>query len=206
VAVKTGLLQVSAAENRLRPDLSLVASAGLAGIDRDYADNLEKLSRMDYPVWGIGVRFSFPLGNTAAQNDYVRNKLLVEQSRAQIRSQEASVRNEVRAAIRGIEANFKQLEVTGRGRAYAEETLRAYLKKNEVGMATTKDVLDVESSLVGAKTAEIQAWSDYENAITALWQSTGEILEREGVSIADAAPEALAPGGAEDAFTPPSRQ
>jgi outer membrane protein TolC len=194
VNLKTQGLQVEAARNRTLPDLALTATAGLAGLDKEYANNLEKLSKGDYPVWGVGVQFTYPLGNTAAQNDYLRNKLLGDQTRAQIRSLEASIRNDVRAAIRGIETSFKQLEVTERGRSYAEETLRAYLKKQEVGMATTKDVLDVESSVAVARTNQIQALVDYNNSITALWQSTGEILERERVSVADAAPDITAPG------------
>lgn len=73
--------------------------------------------------------------------------------------------------------------MTARGRAYADEVLQAYIKKQKVGLATTKDVLDVFNNLVTAKTNEIQAVADYNNAIVNLWKTTGELLVREGVTL-----------------------
>jgi outer membrane protein TolC len=66
---------------------------------------------------------------------------------------------------------------------YAEERLKAFIRKNEVGLATTKDVLDVENDLANAKNNQITALVVYNDAITQLWQVTGEILEREGIRI-----------------------
>ena len=50
-------------------------------------------------------------------------------------------------------------------------------------MATAKDVLDVENDLVTAKGNQIRALADYNNAITALWKASGELLEREGITL-----------------------
>ena len=70
--------------------------------------------------------------------------------------------------------------------AFAEERLRAFIRKNEVGLATTKDVLDVENDLATAKSNQISAVVGYNNAITRLWQVTGELLEREGIHVVEA--------------------
>jgi hypothetical protein len=43
--------------------------------------------------------------------------------------------------------------------------------------------MDVENDLVTAKDNQIQAAVNYTNAITAFWQVTGELLEREGVKV-----------------------
>ena len=50
-------------------------------------------------------------------------------------------------------------------------------------MATTKDVFDVENDLVAAKGNQIQALVDYNNAITGLWHVTGELLDRQGITL-----------------------
>ena len=92
-----------------------------------------------------------------------------------------TIRNDVRSAVRSVATSYRQIDVTARGRTYAEELLKAYIKKNSVGLATTKDVLDVENDLVVAKNAQIQALVDYANAKTRLWQATGELLKREGI-------------------------
>ena len=158
-------------------------SGGLGGINKDYGKQWENLAKGDYPVWGIGLTFSYPLGNNSAENDYIRSRLKAEQLRTQIRSQEETIANEVRTAIRAVQSGYKQLDVTKRGSAYSEEVLNAYIKKAAVGLATTKDVFDVQNNLVAAKGAEIQAKAGYDNALTQYWKATGEILGREGIRI-----------------------
>lgn len=178
-------LQTRVYNNKTRPDLALVASASITGLDSTYQRNLDKAFTFDYPVWSIGLNFSYPLGNQAAVNDYRRSRLKAEQTALQIRSLEEGAANEVRAAVRGITTGFKQIEVTDRGRAFAEERLRSFIRKNEVGLATTKDVLDVENDLATAKSNQIKAVVGYANALTRYWQVTGELLEREGVRIVE---------------------
>lgn len=107
----------------------------------------------------------------------------MEQAQVQLKSLEAIVRNEVRSAIRGIQANYRQLDVADRGLAYAEERMRAYIKRNEVGLATIKEVVDVQNDLVAAKVNQIQAQADYTIAIGQYWKATGELLDQEGITL-----------------------
>ncbi|WP_298435259.1 TolC family protein [Geobacter sp.] len=189
--LRTNELQARVARNRTLPDLSLSASYAATGLDQYYNRDLEKVSSADYPVWSVGFKFEYPLGNDAARNDYIKSRLRVDQTRTQISSLEANVVNEVKSAVRGIETNFKQIDVTARGRAFAEERLRAYIRKNQVGLATTKDVLDVENNLVVAKSNQIKALAGYNDAITQLWRATGEILDRVGVQVSGQEGDAL---------------
>jgi outer membrane protein len=181
--IKSAELQERFSRQQTLPDLSLSASAGLQGIDSSYGTQWESLGRGDYPVWNVGLSFAYPLGNTAAKNDAIRSRLKTEQLRLQTRSQEESIANEVRSAIRAVQSGYKQLDVTSRGSAYAEEVLNAYVKKAAVGLATTKDVFDVQNNLVAAKGAEIQARAGYDNALTQYWKATGAILQQEGIKI-----------------------
>ncbi len=178
-------LQARNLSQKNRPDLTLIASAQLTGLDKAYQRNMDKVLTLDYPVWSIGLNFSYPLGNGAAENDYRRSKLKAEQISLQLRSLEESSTNEVRAAIRGIVTGYKQIEVADRGKAFAEERLRAFMRKNEVGLATTKDVLDVENDLAVSKSNQIKAVVEYANAMTNYWRVTGELLEREGIRVVE---------------------
>lgn len=178
-------LQTRVFHNKLKPDLSLSASGSLVGLDRTYPRNLETLGTADNPAWSVGLIFTYPLGNNAAENDYRKSRLKTEQTAVQIRSLEEGATNDVKSAIRNIISSYKQISVADRGRAYAEERLRAYLRKKDVGLATNKDVLDVENDLVAAKNNQIQAAVNYDNAITRLWLVTGELLEHEGVRVVE---------------------
>jgi outer membrane protein TolC len=178
-------LQTRVFNNMIKPDLSLIASTALTGLDHDYPGDLQKVVSFDTPVWSIGFNFTYPFGNNAAENDYRKSRLKAEQNSLQIRSLEESAANDVKSAIRDIMSGYKQIDVADRQRAFAEERLKAFIRKNEVGLATTKDVMDVENDLATAKGNQITAVVNYDNAITHLWQVTGELLEREGVRMVE---------------------
>ncbi len=191
VTLKTSELQSRVARPQTLPQLDFVASAALTGLDPKFNRDMEKVGSTDYPVWSVGLQFSYPLGNRAAENDYIKTKLKVGQTQTQIKSLEDTVTNDVRNAIRALQSGYKQLDVTARGSAYAEQVLQAYIKKHKVGLATNKDVLDEENNLVTAKGNQIQAVADYNNAITALWKATGELLDKEGITVSEKEADAL---------------
>lgn len=176
-------LQTRVFRNNTRPDLSLNLSGSLVGQDQSYGRDLEKIGRVDYPAWSVGMTFSYPLGNQAAENDYRISRLKSAQTVLQIRSQEQNAINEVESYVRAVRSAYKQIEVADRGRAFAEERLRSFMRRNAVGLATTRDVLDVENDLATAKNTQIVAAVAHDNAITRLLQATGELLEKEGVRI-----------------------
>jgi outer membrane protein TolC len=157
----------------------------MTGVDKTYQKNMEKVFTFDYPEWIVGLNFIYPLGNGAAENDFRKSRLKSEQIALQLRSLEENATKEVRAALRGITAGFKQIEVADRGTAFAEERLRAFIRKSEVGLATTKDVLDVENDLAVSKSNQIKAVVGYANALTLYWQVTGELLERQGIRVVE---------------------
>jgi outer membrane protein TolC len=187
-------LQARVAGNKTLPDLLFSASAATVGLGTTYPRDMDRLSAGNYPSWGVGLTFSYPLGNKAAENEYRKNRLKVEQAVVQVYNQEALIANDVRSAVRAIASNYKQLNVTNRGRAFAEERLRAFVKKVEVGLATTKDLLDVENDLANAKNNQILAQVAYANAITQLWMVTGDILAKEQIRLQPFDPDVLYKG------------
>ncbi|MDD2337147.1 MAG: TolC family protein, partial [Geobacteraceae bacterium] len=176
-------LQTRVAHNNILPDLNFNASGAITGLERDFGRDMNKVGAAEYPIWSVGLQFSYPIGNREAKNNYIKTKLSLEQAQVQLKSLEANVRNEVRTAIRGIDANYLQLDVADRGLAYAEERMRAYIKKNEVGLATTKEVVDVQNDLVAAKANQILAQAQYAIAIGQFWKATGELLDHEGITV-----------------------
>lgn len=176
-------LQTRVAKNQTQPTLDFAAKAGLTGLDARYGRNSERLGSMEYPAWSVGLQLDYPLGNQAAENDYVKSRLKSEQLRTQLASQKSLLVSEVRIAVRTVQSAFKQLDVTDRARLYADERLKAYIKKSEVGLATNKDLLDVENDLATARSNQIKAQLAYSTALSQLWKSTGELLTREGITV-----------------------
>ena len=181
--ILTAELQAKVAKSQTLPSLNLTSSIGFNGADAAYGRTTERVGSLGYPAWSVGLQLDYPLGNQAAENDYVKSRLRSEQLRTQFSSQKSTLETEVRIAIRAVQSSFKQLDVSDRARLYADERLKAYIKKNEVGLATNKDVLDVENDLTTARTNQIKAQLAYSTALSQLWKSTGELLEKEGIRV-----------------------
>lgn len=181
--LRSAEVRTRVARNRTLPDLALDVSTGLSGRNETYGEALGDVGSGDTPVWGVGLRFSYPLGNAEARNDYIRNKLRTGQKEVQIRDLEESVATEVRSAARAVRSNFKQLDVTARGRAFAEERLSAFLKRSAVGLSTIREVLEVEDELTAARKNQTDAVVNYTNALAQFWSRTGETLERLGINV-----------------------
>lgn len=175
--------QRGAARNKTLPALNAYGSWTAGGLGREYYQDLNRVGTLDYPVWTAGLQFEYPLGNDTAEADYVKSKLKLEQTRNQLENLTSQVVTDVRAALRSVEANYKQLDVTAREKAFADERLSAYISKSEVGLATARDVLDVENDLARARSNEIRAQVNYVIAVTQLLQATGQLLEREGIKV-----------------------
>ncbi len=184
-------LQTSVARNQTMPSLNLTSSVALTGLDKDYGRDMERLGSLNYPAWSVGLQLDYPIGNESARNDYIKSRLKSEQTKIQIASLRSSIEIEVKNAIRSVNSSFKQLDVANRARLYADERVKAYLKKGEVGLATTKDILDVENDLVTAKSNQIKAYAGYATALNQLWKSTGELLEREGITVDSSKSDAI---------------
>jgi outer membrane protein TolC len=191
ISLKSSELQSRVARNQTLPDLNFNASAAFTGLSDRYSRDLERVGSGRYPIWIAGLKLTYPIGNDSAENEYIKSKLKLEQTRTQINGLEETVSTNVRSAIRAVRSGYLQLDVTARGRAYAEEVMEAYIKRQKVGLATTKDLLDVLNNLVAARGNEILAVVDYNNAIVALWKTTGELLEREGITLGGKEAEAL---------------
>ena len=136
-----------------------------------------------YPNWSVGLRFSVPLGNTAARADVAAAGLKARQARASVAVLEESAGLEIRAALRALETRRKQNEVAVKGVTVAETRLASFLKRGKLGLSTTKDVLDAEANLTQARENLSGARTDFQSALSSLWKSTGELLDRHGVRL-----------------------
>ncbi len=174
-------IERSVARNALLPELDLVASYSQNGLSDSAGSAFDSVRDGDYDSWELGLRFSYPLGSIAGRNNLQNVELRLRQERALLRQLHNDVRNQVRSAIRAIEVSRKKTEVAERGHELASEKLRILLKSREVGLATTRDVLDGEEDLASARTEQIASVADYFKALTEYLRVTGMLLESEGV-------------------------
>ncbi len=182
-SLRTAEFNERISSNLALPALSVEGSAGLTGIDSNYGNAFDDMKSGKYANWAIGLRFSVPLGNTAARADVAAARLKTSQARASVAVLEESAGLEIRAALRALETRRKQNEVTVQGVTVAETRLASYIKRGKLGLATTKDVLDAVANLTQARENLSSARADFQSALTDLWRSTGELLDRHGARL-----------------------
>ena len=114
-----------------------------------------------YPTWTFGVVVSYPIGTSAADANYARARLQVNQARLQIQNLELSIATEVRDFARQVNTNIKRIEATRASRVLAQKRLEAEQKKFAVGMSTSFLVFQAQRDLTTARNNELRALVDY---------------------------------------------
>ena len=175
------LVSVKLAKNQVLPRVDLVASAGLNGLGGKYEDAFREMDGDFYDL-RIGLRFEYALGNRAAKSRLVRRKLEQQQVELRISDLEKNISLEVREGIRQVETDFKRIRTTRVARRLAEKKLEAEQAKHDVGIATTKDVLDFQFDLAFARSRESRALIDYNNSLVRLYQRLGTTLEQNDIT------------------------
>jgi len=176
-------LESRIARNQLLPAVDLAASYSHVGLGVDFDPAMDDIFSRDFENWEVGLSVSYPIGNREARNDYLRTRQQLKGRHALLGQLREQIGREIRDAIRLLDVSRKKIEVTGRGRDLAEEKLRTLLKRKEVGLATTRDVLEGEEDLALARTDQIAALADYNKAVTAYLRVTGQLLEHEGIRL-----------------------
>lgn len=174
-------IQLKYDRNQLFPQLDLFATAGYSGTGKEYSDALNQIAERDLPTYLLGGRFSFPLSNRSARNNYKSGKANLEQTVLTLKKLEQTTMIAIDNDIGNIRANFDQVHATRAAREYQEAALDAEQKKLESGKSTTYTVLQVQRDLTNARGAEIQALDAYNKVLSQLSLDEGSTLDRLGI-------------------------
>src|SRR5262249_28276536 len=123
----------------------------------------------DFNTYSFGVRFTVPFDNAAAQSAHSRSQIELDQAELNHRQLLSDVTLEVRQAVPDLLSSRQRIDSARVASNLAEENLRNQEKRHDVGMATTKDLLDFQTRLTEARLAEVTAKYQY-NIAVAEWR------------------------------------
>jgi outer membrane protein TolC len=170
-------IQLKYYKNQIYPQLDIYGSYGRAGASPEYAGAISDIRENDSPFYNYGVKFSIPLGNVAARNQYKQGKLTEEQALLAVKQLEQNVMVEIDNDIKNAEAAYERVGATHDASLYAEDALKAEETKLENGKSTSFIVLQLQTNLTTARSAEIRALADYNEALVQLDQDQGSTLD-----------------------------
>ncbi|HEY8368326.1 MAG TPA: TolC family protein [Thermodesulfobacteriota bacterium] len=185
IAVRAQEANLRLARNQVLPELNLVGSLGLNGLDDDWPGaNSDVVSEANKQYqWSAGIVFSYPLGNRVARSRLTSAELALRQAQLQVRTLELQIIEEVRAAVRAVNANAQRVQATREATRLAREQLTAEQRRLAVGLSTSFEVLRLQTDLATAQNAEITAITDYRVSLANLDRVAGVLLNRYGIMV-----------------------
>jgi outer membrane protein TolC len=183
LALQSAQLLERFSKNQSRPELFLTTDARLLGTGEFAHQAYEELGEGPLQSWSAGLLFTTPLGNRAADNNYLQSKLRTEQSRQEIEVLAWTIRNEVESDMRTLISARLQLVATQKSLEFAELRSKEYQQHALKGTATVQNMIDADYDLNSARESYLNALEVFANTVAKLWRDTGELLERQGVRI-----------------------
>lgn len=205
-------LQRKVAENQLLPRLNFIGAIGLNGLsggrpdvqsitssgssqlaperlDGSYDRALHFLPDGRYYNYAAGASVEVPLSNAQARADYSKANIDLEQSRLSLNKVQENVTLEVTTAVSNIQTDLKSIDATRLARELAEENVRNQQARYDVGLATTKDLLDFLDKLTQARFVEVEALTRYNTDLAELCRVEGTLLSTREIIVDRGRPE-----------------
>ena len=171
-------IQIKFTRNQLWPEIDIGGSYGWNDGGNSYGNWVGNL-----PAWSAGVSVTFPLGNRQARATYNSARLTADQLLLQLKQLEQQIVVAVDNAVGHVRTNYESVLATRAATRAAEESYKAERKKLETGTSTTFLVLQAESLLLDARSAQIRAEADYNESLVALAQAEGSTLQKHHIQL-----------------------
>jgi outer membrane protein TolC len=172
---------VDVARNAALPLVSLDYSYNVNGLGADFGESFDLAGERDFEDHRVGLRIEVPAGNGAARSR-LRRAILDRVQRLATREQRAlQIRQEVYNAADQLEANWQRIVATRQRTVLAARVVQAEQRQFQQGRRTSTDVLDAQTRLAEARSAEVTAVAEYEIAQIDIAFATGTLLGADNV-------------------------
>lgn len=172
--LKTHDIVISIQRNARLPQLDLIGSLQLNGIDPNYGQAVEDIGGY-HPNWTVGLNFQFPLQNREARAEY--QKLLLIKKQKLLNYQD--VENQIMALAK---ESYKRFQTTAKRLKVAKDTIynqqrkwEAELVRYNQGRSAPDMVIRFQNDYVNAKALYLQAQVAHQVAKTDLLYVQGKL-------------------------------
>jgi outer membrane protein TolC len=191
-------LQLDAARSLVRPQLDAVGSYAVNGfgdrlVSANGSSGYGSMTGNDLDTWSMGLEMSIPIGLRQSRSQARNYELQLARANAILAAQERSIAHDIAIAIQDVAAAWAAAESNLNRVIAAEKRVELLDAEREVGTTTLDLVLRAQASLAEAEAAYYRQVINYNKAITALNLATGNLLDANGVQLAEGSwhPEAI---------------
>jgi outer membrane protein TolC len=176
-------IQLKFDRNQLFPQLDVSASYGYNGGGAGYDNTFDQYGTANRPYYSYGAALKLPLSNVQARNSLKADRATEQQELLKLKQLEQNVMVEIDNAVKQAQSAWESVDATQKARTYAEAALNAEQGKYAVGKSTTFTVLQLQNNLTSARSQEIRALANYNEALANLAQQEGSTLERHQLDV-----------------------
>ncbi len=154
-----GRLATRLTHNALLPDLRLSGSytTQVLGSDAFRLSDPSRVGDSAYDGWTLELSVLFPVANRAARAANARARYELESRRLGLASVQASVKSEVRSALRAVQVASERLRQAKIESEYAEQQYQASYKQLQLGLIDSFRFLQVEEEITSSDLSLQQA-------------------------------------------------
>jgi outer membrane protein len=140
----------------------------------------------DFPTYIVGLNFTLPIRNRAAQGSYQRASLNEHMLQAQLQQLKNSAVLDVRNAFIQLTQDRAQVQAASKARELQQQTFDAEQKRYQLGASTVYNVILTQRDLISAQGQELRALANLVEAKANYERAVGRTLDVNRVTIADA--------------------
>lgn len=197
-AIDNSLLNKKYQQNQSKPQFDLTAQAGLNGLSGSkrnsasstryqgtWADSFSSMSEGDGYQWGVGLNFSLPLGNRAAQARVRQADYQRKQEVYRLRDLETQVRDQLEQQQIQLDRSYEQLQLAERFAELARKTLNQEQRRLDEGLSDTFRMISFQDKMIEAQIGKVNATTRYQSALATMAFLRGNIFQRHGIVLTE---------------------
>lgn len=141
------------------------------------------LTDWSYPTAAVSLQISLPLHNRAAQSALAAARIKEARAQAQRRGLETQIQANVRNALQAVASAQHRLITAQDARRSAEQQYASEERQFRAGLSSTFLVLQRQTSMISARSCQLQAETALGEAAAQLQQAMGTILQTHHVHV-----------------------
>jgi hypothetical protein len=180
------------ARNQLKPQLDLKSAVRSGGLNDDLGNALKDMSRVEFVDVSVGIEYSRPIGNRAAQAKYKQLQLAQARTVQLLDAFEQNVAYDIADKVNSVGLAFAKFESSLRQLAESQEWVRLSRTRyenppDELGPdALLIALVDYQNAIqahVNALFSTAQGLSDYNAQLCEIAELEGILLENWGINL-----------------------
>ncbi len=167
--------RIHVAANRLKPQVDLVAAAG---VDGKSGSGFPKPD-FDRYNWSAGLDIDFPLNRKSERNSYRAALIANERAQRELELAIDNIKLQINDGWRNLDQAKRSFEISEIGVQLAERRVEEQQLRAELGRGTARDLVDTQNDLINSKNERTTALVSHTVARLRFWRDMGILMIKE---------------------------